>query len=182
MGAIGGFPPLQQLGQRFSYAGQPGRLCSRDTRRGSGAGEAECRGDARPPRGHQGAQAIASAVFLARTGQNKDQIKSYVERTFGYNLDTPLDEIRPTYEFHVSCQKSVPQAIRAFLESDNFEDAVRKAISLGGDSDTLACMAGGIAQAFFGGVPAAITSRVYDLLDEQLGSVTRTFTESFGCP
>ena len=76
-----------------------------------------------------------------------------MEGAFGYDLDTPLDEIRPTYEFQVSCQKSVPQAIRAFLESDNFEDAVRKAISLGGDSDTLACMAGGIAQAFFGGVP-----------------------------
>jgi ADP-ribosylglycohydrolase len=72
-------------------------------------------------------------------------------------------------------------AIRAFLESDNFEDAVRKAISLGGDSDTLACMAGGIAQAFFGGVPLAITSRVYEVLDEQLGDVTRKFTEAFGC-
>ena len=134
------------------------------------------------PEGIKGAQAVASAVFLARTGQSKDQIKSYVERAFGYNLDTTLDEIRPRYEFQVSCQKSVPQAIRAFLESDNFEDAVRKAISLGGDSDTLACMAGGIAQAFFGGVPRAITSRVYEVLDDQLGNVTRKFTEAFGCP
>ncbi len=130
----------------------------------------------------KGAQAVASAVFLARTGQSKDQIKSYVERTFGYNLDKTLDEIRPTYVFHVSCQKSVPQAMRAFLESDNFEDAVRKAISLGGDSDTLACMAGGIAQALFGGVPPEITSRVYEVLDDQLGNVTRKFTDTFGCP
>jgi ADP-ribosylglycohydrolase len=76
----------------------------------------------------------------------------------------------------------LPQAIRAFLESDNFEDAVRKAVSLGGDSDTLACMAGGIAQAFFGCVPPAITSRVYEVLDDQLGMMTREFTESFGCP
>jgi ADP-ribosylglycohydrolase len=134
------------------------------------------------PEGIKGAQAIASSVFLARTGQSKDQIKSYVERTFGYNLDKSLDEIRPTYEFLVSCQKSVPPAIRAFLESDNFEDAVRKAVSLGGDSDTLACMAGGIAQAFFGGVPPAITNRVYELLDDQLSMMTRKFTESFGCP
>ena len=126
------------------------------------------------PEGIKGAQAIASSVFLARTGQSKDQIKSYVERTFGYNLDKTLDEIRPTYEFEVSCQKSVPQAIRAFLESDNFEDAVRKAISLGGDSDTLAFMAGGIAQAFFGGVPDVITSRVYEVLDDQLSNVTRS--------
>jgi ADP-ribosylglycohydrolase len=134
------------------------------------------------PEGIKGAQAVASAVFLARTGQSKEQIKNYVERTFDYDLDTPLDDIRPRYEFHVSCQKSVPQAIRAFLESDNFEDAVRKAVSLGGDSDTLACMAGGIAQAFFGGVPPAITSRVYEVLDDQLGDVTRKFTEAFACP
>jgi ADP-ribosylglycohydrolase len=134
------------------------------------------------PEGIKGAQAIASAVFLARTGQSKDQIKSYVERIFSYNLDKTLDEIRPRYQFEVSCQNSVPQAIRAFLESDNFEDAVRKAISLGGDSDTLACMAGGIAQAFFGGVPPAITSRIYELLDDQLSNVTRKFTEAFGCP
>src|SRR3954447_1023697 len=92
------------------------------------------------PEGIKGVQAVASAVFLARTGQSKEQIKGFVETSFGYYLDTPLDEIRPKYEFQVSCQKSVPQAIRAFLESDDFEDAVRKAISLGGDSDTLACM------------------------------------------
>jgi ADP-ribosylglycohydrolase len=132
------------------------------------------------PEGIKGAQAVASSVFLARTGQSKQQIKNYLEVAFGYDLDTSLDEIRPRYEFQVSCQKSVPQAIRAFLESDNFEDAVRKAISLGGDSDTLACMAGGIAEAFYGGVPEVITTRVYELLDDRLGRVTRKFTESFG--
>ena len=134
------------------------------------------------PEGIKGAQAIAAAVFLARTGQSKEQIKNYVEGTFGYDLDTPLDEIRPRYEFQVSCQKSVPQAIRAFLESDDFEDAVRKAISLGGDSDTLACMAGGIAQAHFGGVPEVIASRVYELLDDPLANLTREFAESYRCP
>ena len=131
------------------------------------------------PVGIKGAQAVAAAVFLARTGQSKEQIKGYVEATFGYHLDTPLDEIRKTYEFHVSCQESVPQAIRAFLESDDFEDAVRKAISLGGDSDTLACMAGGIAQAFYGGVPEAIVLRVYEALDDRLGGVTRKFMQTY---
>src|SRR3954464_10683904 len=134
------------------------------------------------PEGIKGAQAVASAVFLARTGQTKEQIKGFVEATFGYHLDTPLDEIRPRYEFQVSCQESVPQAIRAFLESDDFEDAVRKAISLGGDSDTLACMAGGIAQAFYGGGPGEIGRRVYEILDAPLGDITRTFTETYGCP
>jgi ADP-ribosylglycohydrolase len=134
------------------------------------------------PEGIKGAQAVAAAVFLARTGQTKEQISRYVETTFGYHLDTPLDEIRPKYAFEVSCQQSVPQAIRAFLESDDYEDAVRKAISLGGDSDTLACMAGGIAQAYYGGVPEEIGRRVYAILDEPLGLLTRTFSETFGCP
>jgi len=127
------------------------------------------------PEGIKGAQAVASAVFLARTGQSKEQIKNYVETAFDYDLSTPLDDIRPRYCFEVSCQNSVPQAIRSFLESDDFEHAVRLAISLGGDSDTLACMAGGIAQAFYGGVPEAISSRVYEILDEDLGDVTREF-------
>jgi len=134
------------------------------------------------PEGIKGAQAVASAVFLARTGQTKEQVKNYVETTFGYDLDTPLDEIRPRYEFEVSCQKSVPQAIRAFLESRDYESAVRLAISLGGDSDTLACMAGGIAQAFFGAVPETIAHRVYEVLDDPLREMTRKFTETFGCP
>jgi ADP-ribosylglycohydrolase len=134
------------------------------------------------PEGIKGAQAVASAVFLARTGQGKERIKNYVELSFGYDLSTPLDEIRPRYGFEVSCQHSVPQAIRAFLESDDFEHAVRLAISLGGDSDTLACMAGGIAQAFYGGVPEEISQRVYEVLDDHLGGMTRKFSMAFGCP
>ena len=97
-------------------------------------------------------------------------------------MNRSLDEIRPRYEFQVSCQKSVPQAIRTFLESEDFEDAVRKAISLGGDSDTLACMAGGIAQAFYGSVPEAIGRRVYAMLDDRLSGVTREFIATYGCP
>jgi ADP-ribosylglycohydrolase len=133
------------------------------------------------PEGIKGAQAIAAAVFLARTKQTKEQIRSFVETTFGYHLDRPLDEIRPRYEFQVSCQKSVPQAIRAFLESEDFEDAVRKAISLGGDSDTLASMAGGIAHAFYGSVPDAIGLRVFEILDDHLSGITREFMAAYRC-
>ena len=118
------------------------------------------------PEGIKGAQAVASAVFLARTGRDKDHIQAYVETVFSYDLGRPLDQIREIYEFDVSCQGSVPQAIRAFLESKDYEHAVRLAISIGGDSDTIACMAGGIAQAYYGGVPEGIAGRVYEALDE----------------
>lgn len=131
------------------------------------------------PEGIKGAQAIAAAVFLARTGQSHEQIKNYIEAEFGYRLDTPLDEIRKTYVFQVSCQESVPQAIRAFLESANFEDAVRRAISIGGDSDTIACMAGAIAEARDGGIPMTIERQVFKILDESLGRTTREFVRRF---
>ena len=134
------------------------------------------------PEGIKGAQAVASAIFLARTGHSKEQVRNYVETAFLYDLSRSLDEIRPRYGFEVSCQHSVPQAIRSFLESDDYEHAVRLAISLGGDSDTLACMAGGIAQAFYGGVPDEIRRRAYEILDEPLADVTRRFTETFGDP
>ena len=105
------------------------------------------------PEGIKGAEATAASIFLARTGNSKDAIRKYVGERFGYNLSRTLDEIRPTYYFDVSCQGSVPEAIIAFLESNDWEDAVRKAVSLGGDSDTIACVTGGIAAAFYGGVP-----------------------------
>lgn len=134
------------------------------------------------PEGIKGAQAVASAIFLARTGQGKEAVKHYVETTFGYDLDVPLDQIRETYEFHVSCQKTVPPAIRAFLESVDFEGAIRNAISIGGDSDTIACIAGGIAHAHYGGLPEPIACRVYELLDERLGRITREFMDTYACP
>jgi len=134
------------------------------------------------PEGIKGAQAIASAVFLARAGHSKEQIRNFVEATFRYDLSRTLDEIRPAYSFEVSLQHSVPQAIRAFLESEDFEHAVRLAISLGGDSDTLACMAGAIAHAYYGGVPAEIRTRVFELLDPPLAVMTRRFIDTFHCP
>ena len=132
------------------------------------------------PEGIRGGIAAAACVFLARTGSSKDAIKAYVERMFGYDLSLHIDEIRPSYGFDESCQGTVPQAIRAFLDSKDFEDALRNAISLGGDADTLACIAGGIAQAFYG-VPAHIEARVYGILDEHLAGIAHRFSERFGC-
>lgn len=88
-----------------------------------------------------------------------------------------VDNIRPSYKFDVSSQGTVPQAIRAFIDSTDFEDAIRTAVSLGGDTDTLACITGGIAHAFYGGVPEPIVSKVYDILDKRLGKITREFME-----
>jgi ADP-ribosylglycohydrolase len=105
------------------------------------------------PEGIKGAQSVSAAIFLARTGATKDTIREFISRKFGYDLNRTIDEIRPTYIFEVSCQHSVPEAIIAFLESDGFESAIRKAISLGGDSDTIACIAGSIAHAFYGSIP-----------------------------
>lgn len=102
------------------------------------------------PEGIKGAQAVAGAIFLARNHFGKDIIRNYIVQTHDYDLDRTLDEIRPGYNFHSSCQQSVPEAIIAFLESENYEQAVRLAISLNGDSDTLAAIAGSIAEAYYG--------------------------------
>ena len=131
------------------------------------------------PEGVKGAQAIASAIFLARTGNGKKEIREYIEGRFGYNLGRSLDEIRPGYHFDETCQGSVPEAIIAFLESVNYEDAVRNAVSLGGDSDTIACITGSIAQAYYGGVPENIEKKVYEILDDRLGGITRKFMNTF---
>jgi ADP-ribosylglycohydrolase len=132
------------------------------------------------PEGVKGAQATAAAVFLARTGHDKPAIKAHIETEYGYNLSERLDDIRAVYGFDVSCQGSVPQSIIAFLESTNFEDAVRNAISLGGDADTMACIAGAIAEAYYGGVPDHIRRPVMERLDDRLEDVVKEFTERFG--
>ena len=100
--------------------------------------------------GIKGAEAAASAVYLARTGETKEDIRKYIEEKY-YKLNFTIDEIRPTYEFNETCQDTVPQAIEAFLESESFEDAIRTAVSVGGDSDTLAAITGGMAEAYYGG-------------------------------
>jgi ADP-ribosylglycohydrolase len=131
------------------------------------------------PEGIRGAQATAVAVFLARTGRAKPDIKSHIEREFGYDLKERLDDIRGWYRFDVSCQGSVPQSIIAFLESDSYEDAVRNAISLGGDADTMACIAGGIAEAYYGGVPADIRAQAFARLDDRLRGVIEEFSARY---
>ena len=112
------------------------------------------------PEGIKGAQATAAAIFLARTGKNKAEIKAYIEQKFGYDLDFTLDEIRPTFPFDESCQGTVPQSIVAFLESTDYDSAIRLAISLGGDSDTIACITGGIAIAFYKEMSQVIVDKI----------------------
>ena len=116
------------------------------------------------PEGIKGAQATAAAIFLARTGKTKQEIKDYIQNRFGYDLDTHTDEIRKTYGWEDSCQGTVPPAIRAFLDSTDFESAIRIAVSLGGDSDTLACITGGIAEAYYGEIPDAIYKKAVEML------------------
>jgi ADP-ribosylglycohydrolase len=130
--------------------------------------------------GIRGAQATAAAIFLARTGGTKDQIRKYIEEQFDYFLDETLDGLRPTYQFDASCQWSVPQSIIAFLESTDYEDAVRNAISLGGDADTMGCIAGAIAEAYYGGVPDTIAGPVLARLDDRLRNVVQEFRRHFG--
>lgn len=121
------------------------------------------------PEGIKGAEAIASAVFLARTGKTKEEIREYIEENF-YDLNFTLDEIRPFYSFDVTCQGSCPQAIMSFLEGEDFEDTVRNAVSLGGDCDTIGAMAGAIAEAYFG-IPAEIEEEGLSYLDEYLTDI-----------
>ncbi len=131
------------------------------------------------PEGIKGAQATAAAIFLARTGTGKSDIRNFISQRFNYNLTRGLDEIRPLYKFNVSCQETVPEAITAFLEATDFEDAIRNAISLGGDSDTLACITGGIAEAFYG-LPEEIKRKTMSFLDEKLKEVVTEFYRKFG--
>lgn len=131
------------------------------------------------PEGIKGAQATAAAIFLVRTGKDKNEIRDYIEATFEYDLSPTLAEIRPGYRFDVTCQGSVPQAIIAFLESENYEDAIRNAISIGGDSDTIACITGGIAHAFYKSITANIVQAVRSSLDSRLLNILDAFIERF---
>ena len=131
------------------------------------------------PEGVKGAQAVASSLFLARNGSPKSDIKSYVEYTFGYNLNRTIDEIRPNFKFDESCQGTVPEAIIAFLESTDFENAIRLAISLGGDSDTIACITGGIAEAFYEKIPDYIIEGSIEILPNELRNTVREFSLKF---
>ena len=130
------------------------------------------------PEGIKGAQATVAAIFMARTGATKEQIKAYVEQKYGYDLSRTCDEIRPVYQFNETCQGTVPEAIIAFLESTDFEDAIRTAVSLGGDSDTLACITGGIAEAYYREIPNWMVKGVWGKLDEDLKNVVCNFAKT----
>lgn len=134
------------------------------------------------PEGIRGAQATATAIYLARRGETKEEIQRVIESRFDYDLHARLDEIRPSYNFDETCQGTVPQALTAFFESTSYEDAIRNAISLGGDADTLACITGGIAEAFYGGVPQDLGKTVVARLDERLVAVIDRFRERFVRP
>lgn len=127
------------------------------------------------PEGIKGAQAVAAAIFMGRNGSEKNEIKTYIETNFKYDLDRSINSIRRGYRFDVSCHGSVPQAIRAFIESKDFESAVRLAVSIGGDTDTIACMAGGIAEAYYNGIPEEVKTKALEKLDDRLKRVTLGF-------
>ena len=126
------------------------------------------------PEGIKGAEATASAIFMARTGSSKAEIKAYIENEFGYNLNRTCDDIRPGYHHVESCQETVPEAITAFLEGESFEDVIRTAVSLGGDCDTLTCIAGGIAEGFYG-VPEDLKQECRNRLPKELLDVLKKF-------
>ena len=126
------------------------------------------------PEGIKGAEATASAIFLARIGTPKVQIKAYIEDSFGYDLGRSCDEIRPQYHHVASCQETVPEAITAFLEGSDFEDVIRTAVSLGGDCDTLTCIAASCAEAFYG-VPENLKAICRNYLSNDLSDVLNRF-------
>ena len=131
------------------------------------------------PEGIKGAQAIASAIFYARMGKSKAFIKDYITTTFDYNLNDTTENLRKTYHFDETCQGSVPQAVIAFLESTDYENAIRLAISIGGDSDTIACMTGGIAAAFYHEIPEEIIRFVSNKLPTEFNDLIKEFDEKF---
>lgn len=127
------------------------------------------------PQGIAGAQAVATAIFLARTGASKQQIKRWITKEFSYDLALTPDAIRPGYRFDVTCQGSVPEALCCFLHSHSFADAIRTAVSIGGDSDTIACISAAVAEAFYGGVPDTLAGWCLALLDAPQRAVVERF-------
>lgn len=125
------------------------------------------------PEGIKGAQSTAAAIFLARNGMSKEEIKAYISAKYGYNLDRTCDEIRPVYDWDSSCQGTVPEAMVAFFDSTDFESAIRLAVSLGGDSDTLACITGGIAEAYYNKIPNGMALKIWELIPDDFKDILR---------
>lgn len=125
------------------------------------------------PEGIKGAQSTAAAIFLARNGKSKEEIKAYISAKYGYNLDRTCDQIRLVYDWDSSCQGTVPEAMVAFMDSTDFESAIRLAVSLGGDSDTLACITGGLAEAYYQDIPDDIALKIWSLIPEDFKAIFR---------
>ena len=125
------------------------------------------------PEGIKGAQSTAAAIFMARNGKSKEEIRNYISTKYGYNLNRTCEEIRPVYDWDSSCQGTVPEAMVAFLDSTDFESSIRLAVSLGGDSDTLACITGGIAEAFYKNIPDSIALKIWELIPEDFKAISR---------
>lgn len=131
------------------------------------------------PEGITGAQAIASAVFLAHRNKSKIEIKNFIEEKFEYNLNRKINDIRKNYKFYVRCSKSVPEAIIAFIESEDYLSTIKKAISIGGDSDTIACMAGAIAQAYYKVIPKEVFSKAKTYLPFEFIEIINRFEHKY---
>ena len=125
------------------------------------------------PEGIKGSQSTAAAIFMARKGKSKEEIKDYISTKYGYNLNRTCGEIRPVYDWDSSCQGTVPEAMVAFFDSSDFESAIRIAVSLGGDSDTLACITGCIAEAFYKEIPDDIALKIWGLIPEDFKDILR---------
>ncbi|MDR1274808.1 MAG: ADP-ribosylglycohydrolase family protein [Candidatus Accumulibacter sp.] len=134
------------------------------------------------PEGVKGAQAVAAAIFLARSGRSKAEIGDYIKKSCAYDLDRSLNEIRPDYEFDVSCQGSVPEALIAFFESRDYAHAIRLAISIGGDSDTIACITGSVAEAFYREIPAELGAMAWNRVTHEMRLLIHAFLEKYTLP
>ena len=131
------------------------------------------------PEGIKGAQAVAAAIYLARTGKSKQEIKQYVEMNFGYDLSRTCEELRKTYRFDETCQGTVPESIIAFLESTDYENAIRLTVSLNGDADTMGAITGGIAEAFYKEIPSTIKEEVLRRLPDEFICIMKQFYERY---
>ena len=132
------------------------------------------------PEGIKGAESVASAIFMARNGAGKTEIKEFIEKRFRYDLSRTPEDIKPGYSFNETCQRTVPEAFSCFLDSASFEDAIRKAIWLGGDSDTLACITGGIAEAYYSEMNEDWVKKAYEMMPGEFSVIISRFRDLFG--
>lgn len=131
------------------------------------------------PEGIKGAEATAAAIYLSRTGKSKQEIRDYITSTFGYDLSRSCQEIRPSYRFNESCQETVPESLTAFLESRDYEDAIRLAVSMGGDADTMGAITGAVAAAYYGSMPEELCEMASGKLPEDMMTIVKAFDQRY---